>query len=199
MKKQFKTWLPVFTGFYETIFSPDEETEIYAVNNEREDKGLTPLDDNVFEFDYETYNNNVIISACDFIERELNSLGFECSITNPELRSPKYYNYSNDSINIDIELDYDKLLKYLNHNFTSFRAYIKKRYTSCSGFISYYSNDANVWLTKEIEKNPDHCIGAVLDFVLHNELSNPEEDMYYSISDNYLSCTNYEELIKQTP
>ena len=43
-KLSFETYLPVFTGFYGTIFEPDESSEIEGINELRESKGLKPID-----------------------------------------------------------------------------------------------------------------------------------------------------------
>ena len=50
------TYLPVFPGFYNTIFEfNDEDQEIDYYNDERESKGLSELEYDQFDFDYRAY------------------------------------------------------------------------------------------------------------------------------------------------
>ena len=103
--------------------------------------------------------------------------------------SPKYYNFSNDSINCEIEFN-DKLLQeFINNNKEKFKEYITSRYTSCSGFISSYSNDVENWM--EVKGYNEHEIGSVLNFVL-NELNENAEISLLEASNNYESFYNFE-------
>ena len=61
---------------------------------------------------------------------------------------------------------YLKVNKYLRDNFDAFSKYIKERYTSCDGFISYYSNDATEWADWSEDS---HKCGSVLQFICDNE------------------------------
>ena len=193
--KTFKTYLPIFTGFYNTIFEPSsEDCEIDYINDERKLLNLPKIDYDDCNFDYNTYNSNVMDSCIEYVENELKDLGFKCTIKNQSLISPKYYNFSNDSINIDIDIDIDSLKKYLVDNLSEFQVYLSNKYTSCSGFISSYSNNALEWLNNEIENNSDHCIGSILDFILNNEIEDCELQMFYSLTDCYISVENYDEL-----
>ena len=73
-------------------------------------------------------------------------------------------------------------MAYLKEHDEKFRKYLKEQYTSCSGFISSYPNNAGSWL----EDNPlehQHKLGAVLQFILLNE-GVEEFDMYYYCSEN---------------
>ena len=192
--KTYKTYLPVFNGFYGTIFEADESNEIYDVNQQRADKNLPELEWDAFEFDYKSYNENVVSGCVDYIEKTLLELGFKNEITNSELVSPREYNFVNDSIDIDIKINLNKVIEYLKNNFKEFKEYIKNNYTSYDGFFSSYSNDAEEWINTEIENSPDHCVGSILNFIILNEIDEPIMDMYDSIQDNYLSCMNYREL-----
>jgi len=198
--KAYKTYLPVFTGFYNTIFEPsdcDIDSELDYINDSRKNLKKAPLKDaDDLEFEYKEFELNTATGCVDYVETILKDLGLPCKITNEVINSPKYYNFANDSINIDIEIDLDLVKSYLVENLDLFTIYIKDKYTSCSGFISSYSNDATDWLKFEIDNNTDHCIGSCLDFIIKNEVSEPEMDMYYNIADNYLLCSNANDLIQ---
>ena len=203
-KLKIDTFLPIFPGFYGTIFeASNEECEIEEINRIRLEKGLEEITFDDVVFDYEEHNNSVAKGCVNFIEKELNTIfKNKLEITFEKLVSPKYYNYSNDSINISIDID-KKLIKeiknYLTENIEEFESYLVDRYKSCSGFISFYSHDPNVWIKEymeQIEEN-EHILGAVLNFILLNEDSDVEMDMYGSISDNYVFATNFDELIEE--
>ena len=73
---KIKTFLPVFTGFYNTIFEPNESSEIDNYNQ------LQGADYNYddFEFDYEDYRKRVAEQCVESIEIELDlifSLNFD--------------------------------------------------------------------------------------------------------------------------
>jgi hypothetical protein len=198
-----KTWLPVFPGFYNTAFEPDEESEIDSIDSKRSENNLEPLEFDDLDFDYDSYRNDICVNATEYIEEMLKELGIVKSINFEKLVSPREYNFANDSINIEVELIPEKLAEYVNANFEAFEKYIKDEYSSYDGFMSNYSNDANEW--KEETENfsmfgNSHQLGAVLDFVCRKYYQSKNEsdegiviDMYYNASENaYLSVKDYD-------
>ena len=199
--KTYNTFLPIFDGFYNSIFDADgEDDEIQHINEEREKIGLEPITYDDCEWDYKEYNLRVSEKCVEVIEEELNDLlNIDMNITFESLQSPKYYNYSTDSINIEIEMEsLDVILEYLEENKENFTKYIKDRYTSYDGFTSFKSNDSDLWV-EDISNVEDlsHKLGAVLDFILENEEYNTI-DLYNGLDGVgcYILCTNYNELIK---
>lgn len=200
MKPETKTgtWLPLFPGFYGTIYEPNEDSEIEHVNSERESKGLESVDFNEFQFDYDEYHTKVVKGIINFIESNFSE--FISAIELERIRSPKEYNFANDSADIIITLSEGNkraIGHYLAKHFEAFRVYLKDRYTSCSGFISSYPNYPNSFL----EDNPlehAHKLGSILEFIFRNENKEDEDfdlTVYYSINDLYVSCINTDELI----
>lgn len=192
--KTINTWLPVFPGFYSTIFEPDEECEIYHINDLRTENDLPPLPFEAIKFDYEGYQNDVAESCCNIIERELSD--FITSLKFQSVSSPREYNFRNDSVNIAVELSEDNektIKKYLLDNNEDFRKYIKNRYTSCDGFMSFYSNDSNDWFLDADLLEHDHKLGSVLEFICEM-LGINDETLYYNM-EAYLSAINYDECI----
>lgn len=198
--KTIETYLPIFTGFYNTIFEPDEESEIDDINTQREEKGLKPIDYDNCEWDYEDYQTRVSESATDFIGGELEAMFDGLTVTYQSLYSPEYYNFSNDSINIEVKAT-DKALKairaYLMKNFEAFTEHVKKKNTSRAGFSAFYSNDVLVWLGEYFDQMETKGVflGQMLEFIMVNE-DIKEADIYNNLNDCYLSATNYDELIK---
>ena len=73
-----ETWLPIFPGFYYTIFSfDDEDYEIEYYEEQREQAGHKkhPEHDE-YQFDYEGYETEYCNRMTSAIEAELKSLGF---------------------------------------------------------------------------------------------------------------------------
>lgn len=192
-----KTWLPVFPGFYGTIFEPQEENEIYSINQERANNKLEPLKYDDIEFDYTQYYQDVCESVVELLESALIQHGVIESIKYECLSSPKEYNFYNDSIHVEI-VPTEKLSQYINDNWSLFVDYIKGRYTSRSGFISFFSNDAEEW-KKETDNFTcfgQHELGSCLEFVCQNERID-DEYLYYGM-EAYLSCVDYQFEITKT-
>lgn len=202
--KTVSTWLPVFTGFYESIFdgsdlaiesetqlSIDEYKEYYE---ELHNAGISQdyFNDNIWGFiNFSDCFKEASKSICNALPN-LDHAGIIKGVEFESLQSPKYYNFSTDSINCKITFDTELLTKYINDNLEAFTEYIKDRYTSRSGFISSYSNNVNDWL--DVNEYGEHEAGAVLQFVIYNEYGSEYsavEDLYYE-SNCYEDFYNYE-------
>ena len=170
--KEFETFLPVFPGFYGTLYEFNEDNYLY-------EEGLTY---DMITVDYKQYENDIIQSFCDVLP---DFCPFIKQITLQEICSPKEYNFRNDSANVIIKIDVLALRKYLNANIESLREYLKGKYTSCSGFISSYDNDVNIWI-EETENFTDftvngHYLGSLLDFYFLNEHGHDDYFIYDSV------------------
>lgn len=164
---KIESFLPVFPGFYNTIFEADEESMI--------EDGKTSED---YDWDYADYHNRVARACVGHIESELKDFGLK--ITFQALISPKFYNYTNDSINVEYSIRSLKGIRdYLHLNSEAFQEYLTEHYTSRSGFHSFHSTDIEDWV-----KNLDdeYKFGSVLNFILHNENEDPQETMHSWVS-----------------
>ena len=70
------------------------------------------------------------------------------TVSNAKLNSPKYYNYENDSIEFDLEIEKPELLKELWDkfepcDFNEFFKFTKENFGSYSGFISFFPYEPN--------------------------------------------------------
>lgn len=178
--KTFETYCPVFHGFYGSIWDCDSDIDNYL---DEEDLTYDEI-----EFDNATYQKDISQAVCDFLESELSE--FVTALTFQELISPKYYNFSNDSINVEIELsEYNtkQIQGFIYQNRALFKEYLKERYTSRSGFIPSHSNEFEVWSMQtndftDFEDNK-HWLGTILDFICEvNEID--QEALYYGVHDN---------------
>jgi len=198
---RIESFLPVFPGFYGTIFEPDEDNEINYVNDERESKGWSPLDFDKFEFDYDHYHTEIAKESVNWVENIVNGIfKNKIQVNFESIQSPKYYNFSNDSINVNYVVNEEflkEMMGYLNTNKEEFAHYIKENYTSRDGFFSHYSNDVDEWLNEyflDIETNK-HYFGSILEFVINNEIDDPVYEMKMDC-ETQLFCSNYNELIE---
>jgi hypothetical protein len=71
---------------------------------------------------------------------------------------------------------------YLKESRDTFNSWLRKRYTSRSGFISSYPNDVEGWEeeTENFTKLDGHYLGAILDFIASEEHSEPDLALYYA-------------------
>lgn len=176
------TWLPIFSGFYGTIWESDsvEEMELENINEDRREKHLPPVEYDDVEFDYTGYYESVSKSVAGDIFLKLIDLGLIRAGLFQKLTSPREYNFVNDSIHVRFVID-DKnvrtIANYLKAHDKEFAKYLLDHYTSYDGFMSNYSNDVDEWL-EDIQSTVthEHKLGAVLDFILLNE-EGPEYEM----------------------
>lgn len=180
MKKTYETWCPLFPGFYNTIFEYDSEDEEIREYNREHEINFT-YDD--FDWDYSDYHQRVSKGFVKEIESKLKEK-LPIKIKYQQLSSPQYYNFKNDSINIEVTVSLPRLLKWLKENAEEASSYFIENYTSYDGFISYHSNDINDWLKKEyIMEEPAHRIGALLDCFYRMEITDDYIDVYYELDD----------------
>lgn len=182
-----QTFLPVFNGFYNTLFENliDNAAE-FAIDDYNEQNNTNLVYDD-FDFNFVSIQNEICKDAVSKIEEKLNEIGINCTIIYENLVSPKYYNFSNDSINIEINFKkFSQVIEILEQNFDSFTQYIKDNYTSRDGFISSHSSYASDWMEdlREDAKNEAHKVGAVLDFILQEIEEYKDEDLYYELCEN---------------
>lgn len=174
MKQSFETYCPLFPGFYNTLFEYDNED--YDIENYNEENG-TDLKFDDFTFDYSDYRNRISKCFVNRLETELNTF-LPIKIEFQELYSPREYNFSNDSINVKIELDLNILIKLIKERSEDAEKYFLDKYSPCSGFIPFHSKHLSDWLKPSyIMANPAHRIGALLDCLCNIEIA--QDDIYY--------------------
>lgn len=194
--KKIETWLPIFPGFYGTLFEADEDNEIHDICQQRESLGLNEIGYEQLEFGYDDYRNSVADHATDFIEEKLKELNLITSIRFQAISSPREYNFANDSIHVEIELTEENrksIMRHLVETAEDFNDYIKESYTSCSGFISHHSNDYIDWIWMEAIEDR-HKLGAILQYIcINEEITHDDMYDYCTTQGCYISCTNYDD------
>ena len=205
MKDIIKTWCPLFPGFYGTHFEPDylEEMEIEHINNKREEKGLPAINSDSIIWEYKDYRNSVGKEYCGYMEERLKEIGVNVKIEFESIYSPKYYNFSNDSINCTIHCDWDKIIELLEGKWETCYYYFKNKFSSRPGFISFYPYNKEFWVNTDVDdsKIATKC-GSILEAFLTCLYSGDESlgdlEVMVSIAGDVEGpyATNYDELIK---
>lgn len=179
-KETFETWLPIFPGFYGTIFGENdgmEEAEIDNINEEREEQGLSQITWDDIEWDEGTRMNKVGEDCTDYIEKELKDHGIDVDIEFQKVSSPMFYNFENDSVHVKVTIDREYLKNKVIEYREKFDEYLKEKYTPRSGFAPFYSNRVSDWIDHEFDKETEHTIGSCLQFLLLTLTGEEEEDI----------------------
>ena len=165
MMKTFETFLPIFPGFYNTYLEEFQERQIeLATDEEGEYTEETFFEEN---WDWKKFNLEIAKDFTKKVEEHLQreDPSLEVEIKFQKLNSPKYYNYHNDSIDISLELNLSKLIDLIGYNYEDLQLIIKNEYTSCSGFISSYSNNISDWIIDIINYEDNHKISAIIEML----------------------------------
>ena len=132
-----------FGGFYHSIHSEliDDRIESFEID---EDK-----------VNYKETCNNYCIEFINSINDML-----ELNLKFIKIDSPKFYNFTTDKIEVEInENDFNKLKDiYLNSN--EFIDYVNENSKSCSGFISFYNG------FNEVIKEDEVLLQYMFDYIL---------------------------------
>ena len=156
MSKNIIIELPLFTGFYNSIHSGTIESleEQYMEYNDIADYD-TLLEE--YTIDYKTIYKEY---AKDYVDWFFSEFGEEIlkatwiNITKfIKIISPKYYNYSTDTIDVEIECDKEKLMAFIEWEWEDFIKYIKGSNTSSDWFIPFITNDIKEYKTNIIQPN----------------------------------------------
>jgi hypothetical protein len=187
---KIETHCPLFPGFYNTYLEPNEENEIYSHNQEYN----TDLSYDDFEWDYKDYQERTASAFVESFEREFQDI-FPVEIKYQNISSPQYYNFSNDSINIEVDLDFDKFMEVVNENKENIKEYILEHYTSRDGFMSFHNNNVDVWCDSEyIMEDKEHRVGALME-ALASHFMDMDDIIYWTDSEGYISYTLKEKTI----
>ena len=142
--------LQSFVGFYDSIWSPDD-----AIYYECEEEGIE--EDVDFTFDYKQYKNDVCKAYTEVWESWMQEfISEDIELEFVEVRSPRYYNYENDSCHVKIRLTQaaeDAIIAKIEKHRELFAKWIKENHTNRDGFISYLSNDIDQWPRRLFDDN----------------------------------------------
>lgn len=190
-KTKIETFLPIFPGFYNTIFEFDDDNILYSINQDRQDSGLSEVNWDSLDIDYKQYESDSILELCNIIASELKDYVYNIELQ--KINNPKEYNYYNDSADVIIEPKPEAIQAFIYANKEKFTEYLKQRYTSYDGFISHYDNNLESWeadTNRFLDYSIDgHRLGAILEFIAL-VLNIDQENIYYQLQD-VISEYNY--------
>jgi hypothetical protein len=143
-----ETILPFFPGFYETSL------DLYYRINDMTVFDTVPVTYSevwdLLEIDNTEYEKEICKQYCEYVQFKLDEAGFPCRIECVCKDSPKEYNFRTDRVVANIEMDRSvqiKMIRKIFQNKERFSKILKDRFTSHSGFISFYSNNFDTWKT----------------------------------------------------
>lgn len=196
-----ETWLPVFSGFYGTIWESNDKEgmEMDHINQMRAEGGLAPIGYDDVEWGYDAYHKSIAESVAHQVGTELKVHKWIKELKFQKLHSPREYNFANDSIFVKMTFTLEnvhEIAKYLVNNQVEFAQYLKNNYTSHDGFYSGHSNNMDDWILDiRATMSDTHKCGAVLNFMLLNENGEDYESEIYGDTETYIEAKNYDVLV----
>jgi len=193
------TYCPIFPGFYGTMFEGSEHAEADAIASvfscagvELSERALCDIanDSRCVDWDYSRYHRDYTERIVSAVSHELADLGVKLEFQT--LASPREYNFRNDVGNVVAVIENPEafrmgLLAFLLDHDDEFKAYIRKRFTSGPGFISFHDNDHSVWLEELRNWNPatdgydSTRFGTLLEFYLLEEEEFDEWALFHTV------------------
>lgn len=167
-----------FMGFYESIHSMQIDCAIESYFTDDEGN----FDDKAAEnINYQKiYNSYIVDFTNDFKDWIQDNYPINPSFCNLKLISPKYYNYSTDVINCDInESDAISMRNFFKDD-KEFLSFLKDRTKSYSGYMSFYTfEDA-------LANKNDILSDYILEFLVRKFEADYYPDNYDSIYQSFI-------------
>lgn len=136
------TCLEGFEGFYDSIWSPDDDLYYYDQEESVEyDKDYT--------FDYERWNNEICRRYTEIWQGWMKEyIHQDIELEFMQVSSPRFYNYETDKCEVCIKLTHQAkkaIIAKMQEYRKEIGGWIKENHTSCSGFVSFLSNNIDDW------------------------------------------------------
>lgn len=177
---QAKIQLPIFSGFYETIYDYTLDAYLernYSAINQDE------MDENEFEIvmysdeDKLDARNSIAKSITkNFIELTNQHLNLLLDLEFVEMYSPREYNFSTDQIICNLKLtqeQYTTIINKLKEKQEEFQKYLTKYFTSSDGYVVFVSNKVKDWLVDFNNlQRPEGQLSEMLEFLILSSYSN---------------------------
>lgn len=192
----------ISVAMYGTRLAPENMFHNSQIDDDKEE-GYIHFDSEYFwdKFDNSKYELAIENLADQFLSGTLEAQGIEIGIKTGSIYSPRYYNHSND--NIDLEVTYVKgqLLKFADDNAEAFDDFLHENFTSYDGFYSHTPNNYRDWL-EEFKEDNVQSVGAILTFIFLDEIEQYQEDfinlcyesLFYS---EFIDYTQYDEEVEK--
>jgi len=181
--KTIKSFLPVFTGFYNSVFTGivDFEEELILDSDAEEGETVYQYDD--LDFDYAKLHIDIAKGCISALQNEMILNGFKVSITFEKLVSPREYNFETDEIQCTYELSNETLKGLLGlviDNSGLFDTYVRELFDSREGFASF--NNGIKW--EEVLQRYEEFFGYILQFLCDEVWLFTDEQMVDRVQGN---------------
>lgn len=193
-----------FDGFYESLYSHeiDRYTEQRGEDVHSREMEALPEELRVSADEFESALNdaldyhkacvNIAKSYVEGFERVWSdSIGVKLRLGFEEMTSPREYNFTTDRIFCDVPVSVVRKLFAISRadKHDALARVIKRRFTSCDGFISSYHNDLDSWLARPLASWDHNELGTLLIAVYEASADYDDEwrmAVYYATCDD--SC-----------
>ena len=182
------------TGMIDNIFSGTYET-IWEVREDETDDGkiLYPEYDkkDLIESIKDAYQAN----KEDFLEL-FKDIDFIIDLDFKGFYSPREYDFKTDELDIDFSIDEFKLVRLADSlkNDGDFNKYLRDRYSSYDGFMSFTPNNYKEFAKqiKTMGYESDQAISSLINYLIDGVKPSLELDTYYYWSENDYCGLDYE-------
>lgn len=196
----------IHPGFYESWINPmNNGLEEMAIEDAiDEDEGYIKHkkgDHYNVEYDFKEYTKEVSSRINDLFLNKINeivaNIQFEPKIkklftkVSEELDSPREYNFSTDRAFIKVEVSKNNLIKVIQWIYENYydelKIAIKEDFTSYDGFLSFYPNDIDIWMNKDIIKLDHNELSTIFDILiddgedLTNDMIEISNEVFYEM------------------
>lgn len=178
----------ISVAMYGTSLDSDNIFDSYSINDDKSE-GYINYDSEYFNdnFDNNAYVDKIQSLASDFLNGSHTFNGIELTIKCGAIYSPKFYNFSNDEIDLTVTYNKLKVLRFAKENKYEFNTFLKENFSSYDGFSSSTANNFLEWL-QDFKDNNVQSIGAILTYICKDEIQSLQsefiencfENLYYS-------------------
>lgn len=196
---EIETFLPMFPGFYGTVFEYNNtEWDVDHINELRAEANLPETSYDDVKWDYDHYHQKASKKAVAYIQELVK--GF-CELEFVRLQSPREYNFSTDIIIVNAEFDPERLRKeLLKCSPNDITWYIEENFLPHPGFTPFSETLKKAALDYwwETDFNNFHDCGHALEMILrfHPDTEFDENEFIEkSTHEVEVGIDNYNELV----
>lgn len=198
MSKTFNIQIPFFPGFYETDLM-NSDTSYWAIKEEleylkgdcrQEHPEFQILTEDDLDFRYSDYEHDVAEAFLD--AWKYNAPEIVLGAENPEIDSPRYYNFRNDELFADVELrdDWkDEMRHFIALNYDWLQERVHDDWTSYDGFMSFMDNDIDEWGEHLFEEEDVRYISTMLGYMMYQSNKGIRNDLVMSAIEDIYDST----------
>ena len=164
-KIEYINWsTDIFQGFYESgLYNSDT---LYNLQDE-------DIAYDFIEGGYDQFTEKVASKCTDLLNDYMRG-GLIKNIKFIRLSSPRFYNFSTDKLVLEVECEWDKLLKYCEETKDDFNQYLQDNFTSYDGFTSFVPNNYTDFM-RDLEDDFERLSQVVIEYYILNRIDDLEE------------------------